>query len=159
MLLAKSGKVQTSHQSQAPTSSFIFTTLIQQRQCYPLKPLPSTAIVSRLSSQSEKRHLLRCVIAGPNPWKIAILFEELGVPYTMKIRSTPELKKPEFLALNRNGMAPVIEDPNTNLLLAEVKPSSLVLKFPFLQTNRLPRVKADPQYTVWRHHGLHPRAI
>ena len=31
--------------------------------------------------------------------------------------------KPEFLALNRNGMSAVIEDPNTNLLLAEVRSS------------------------------------
>lgn len=51
---------------------------------------------------------------------MAILLEELGVPYTTTIRSTPELKKPDFLALNRNGMSPVIDDPNTGLLLAEV---------------------------------------
>lgn len=56
---------------------------------------------------------------GPNPWKVALLLEELNVPYTTKIYTTPELKQPAFLALNRNGMAPVIEDPNQGLLLAE----------------------------------------
>ncbi|KAF6239666.1 hypothetical protein HO173_002212 [Letharia columbiana] len=56
---------------------------------------------------------------GPNPWKIALLLDELNVPYTTKIYTTPELKQPAFLALNRNGMTPVIEDPNKSLLLAE----------------------------------------
>jgi glutathione S-transferase len=58
-------------------------------------------------------------IAGPNPWKVAILLEELNVPYTTKVYTTPELKPPDFLALNPNGMAPVIDDPNTGLLLGE----------------------------------------
>ncbi|CAD6566006.1 MAG: glutathione S- transferase, nitrogen catabolite repression regulator [Alectoria sarmentosa] len=56
---------------------------------------------------------------GPNPWKVSLLLDELNVPYTTKIYTTPELKQPAFLALNRNGMAPVIEDPNEGLLLAE----------------------------------------
>lgn len=41
------------------------------------------------------------------------------MPYTTKLWMTSELKKPDFLKLNRNGMAPVIEDPNTNLVLFE----------------------------------------
>jgi glutathione S-transferase len=51
---------------------------------------------------------------------VAILLEELKVPYTTKIYTTPKLKQTTFLALNRNGLAPVIEDPNAHLLLAEV---------------------------------------
>ena len=58
--------------------------------------------------------------AGPNAWKVALLCEELGVPYTTIVHLTAELKQPEYLAINRNGMSPVIEDPNTNLVLAEV---------------------------------------
>ena len=68
-------------------------------------------------------HFIKILQQDPIPWKIAIVLEELGIPYLTKIRTTPELKRPEFLAINRNGMTPVIEDPNTNLLLAEVKPS------------------------------------
>ncbi|KAK4691531.1 glutathione S-transferase, partial [Lecanoromycetidae sp. Uapishka_2] len=56
---------------------------------------------------------------GPNPWKVVILLEELNLPYSTIIHTTPELKQPDFLALNPNGKAPVIEDPNTDLLLAE----------------------------------------
>ncbi|KAL6722033.1 Transcriptional regulator ure2 [Lecanora helva] len=56
---------------------------------------------------------------GPNPWKIALLCEELNVPYQSKIYTTPELKQATFLAINPNGMAPVIEDPNKGLVLAE----------------------------------------
>lgn len=36
--------------------------------------------------------------------------------------TTAELKTPEFLAINPAGMAPVIEDPNTGIVLAEVYP-------------------------------------
>ena len=71
------------------------------------------------------------VLAGPNPWKIALLLEEFNVPYTTKVHTTPELKQPSFLAINPNGMAPVIEDLNTDLVLAEVK-----FPLPFLSIPR-----------------------
>jgi len=51
---------------------------------------------------------------------VALILEELNVPYTTKIYTTPELKQPAFLTLNSNAMSPVIEDPNTRLVLAEV---------------------------------------
>ncbi|KAL8784485.1 MAG: hypothetical protein Q9195_009032 [Heterodermia aff. obscurata] len=56
---------------------------------------------------------------GPNPWKIALLLSELDVPYSTHVYSTQELKTQEFLAINPTGMAPVIEDPNTGIVLAE----------------------------------------
>ena len=42
---------------------------------------------------------------------MALLLYELAVPYTTHVYSTPELKTPEFLAINPTGMAPVIEEP------------------------------------------------
>ena len=42
------------------------------------------------------------------------------MPYTTKVYMTPELKQPEFLKINPNGMSPVLEDPNIDLVLAEV---------------------------------------
>ncbi|KAF2477673.1 glutathione S-transferase [Lindgomyces ingoldianus] len=56
---------------------------------------------------------------GPNPPKIAILLEELELPYEVEDISFPDLKKPEFLAINPNGRMPAIYDPNTDLTLWE----------------------------------------
>ncbi|KAJ9610665.1 hypothetical protein H2200_005442 [Cladophialophora chaetospira] len=56
---------------------------------------------------------------GPNPWKVALVLEELKVPYQVKIWATTDLKHPPFTNLNPNGHTPVIEDPNTDTLLWE----------------------------------------
>ncbi|KAI9054968.1 hypothetical protein LZ554_002111 [Drepanopeziza brunnea f. sp. 'monogermtubi'] len=57
--------------------------------------------------------------SGPNPWKVAIILEELGVPYTQKIMDMADLKKPPFEKINVNGRVPAIEDPNTGITLWE----------------------------------------
>jgi glutathione S-transferase len=56
---------------------------------------------------------------GPNPPKVAILLEELNVPHEIVNISFPDLKKPEYLAINPNGRMPSIQDPNTDLTLWE----------------------------------------
>lgn len=56
---------------------------------------------------------------GPNPWKVAIILEELKVPYTTKFINMADMKKPPFETLNPNGRVPVIEDPNTGITLWE----------------------------------------
>ena len=63
---------------------------------------------------------------GPNPWKIALVLEELSLPYDTKIWQTADQKRPPFTTkLNPNGFTPVIEDPNTGITLWEVcKPMS-----------------------------------
>lgn len=95
--------------------------LAPRRKCLLFNRWSFTDIVRNYSHpDSSTLTALLTALAGPNPWKVAILLEELNVPYTTKIYTTPELKQLAFLALNRNGMAPVIEDPNTHLLLAEV---------------------------------------
>jgi len=58
---------------------------------------------------------------GPNPWKVALMLEELGVPYETKLWEFPNLKKPDFEKLNPNGRTPAIEDPNTGITLWEVR--------------------------------------
>jgi glutathione S-transferase len=56
---------------------------------------------------------------GPNPPKVAQLLEELKIPYETEAISFPDLKKPEYLAINPNGRMPSIQDPNTHLTLWE----------------------------------------
>jgi glutathione S-transferase len=56
---------------------------------------------------------------GPNPPKVAILLEELGIPKEVVAIPFSDLKKPEFLAINPNGRMPAIQDPNTGLTLWE----------------------------------------
>lgn len=50
--------------------------------------------------------------ATPNGWKISIMLEECGLPYTVHAidLAANEQKTPEFLALNPNGRIPVIVD-------------------------------------------------
>lgn len=57
--------------------------------------------------------------SGPNPPKVAMVLTELGLPHEIIPIPFPDLKKPEFLAINPNGRMPAIEDPNTNLTLWE----------------------------------------
>ncbi|KAI3317583.1 glutathione S-transferase [Xylariaceae sp. AK1471] len=57
--------------------------------------------------------------AGPNPPKVIMILEELGLPYEIVDVGFPDLKKPEYLAVNPNGRMPAIYDPNTDLTLWE----------------------------------------
>ncbi len=67
------------------------------------------------------------IATGPNPWKVVILLEELGLPYHLKQLEFPELKQPAYENININGRVPAIEDPNTGITLWEV-----CIRTPFL---------------------------
>ncbi|KAE8363776.1 glutathione S-transferase [Aspergillus caelatus] len=56
---------------------------------------------------------------GPNPWKVAIILEELNLPYETRFISFQDVKKEPFVKLNPNGRLPAIEDPNKNITLWE----------------------------------------
>lgn len=56
---------------------------------------------------------------GPNPPKVAIILEELGLPYSAIPVPLSDVKKPEYLAINPNGRLPSIHDPNTGITLWE----------------------------------------
>ncbi|OBS27893.1 hypothetical protein FPOA_01835 [Fusarium poae] len=55
--------------------------------------------------------------AGPNPFKVIIVLEELSVPYTKIVVDNP--KEDWFVAINPNGRVPAIKDPNSNIVLWE----------------------------------------
>ncbi|KAJ4393110.1 hypothetical protein N0V93_002317 [Gnomoniopsis smithogilvyi] len=56
---------------------------------------------------------------GPNPWKVIMVLEELGVPYENRVVAHDAVKKPPFININPNGRTPAIEDPNTGITLWE----------------------------------------
>jgi glutathione S-transferase len=57
---------------------------------------------------------------GPNPWKVAIILEELGLPYEHLLCDFADAKKEPFISLNPNGRYPALVDPNQNITLWEV---------------------------------------
>ena len=57
---------------------------------------------------------------GPNPYKVAILLEELSLPYEVKLWQFGDdanngVKGSNFLKINENGRVPALEDPNTGV--------------------------------------------
>ncbi|EXJ89223.1 glutathione S-transferase [Capronia epimyces CBS 606.96] len=56
---------------------------------------------------------------SPNPLKVAIILEELSVPYKIVNLSSAELKQEPYTTINPNGRVPAIEDPNTGISLWE----------------------------------------
>jgi glutathione S-transferase len=56
---------------------------------------------------------------GPNPPKVAMVLEELGIPYEIEPLPISEVKSPKYLAINPNGRLPAIQDPNTGITLWE----------------------------------------
>ncbi|KAJ5209296.1 hypothetical protein N7449_003675 [Penicillium cf. viridicatum] len=56
---------------------------------------------------------------GPNPWKVALILEELNIPYETQFVDFSEVKKEPYVKLNPNGRLPAIDDPNTGLQIWE----------------------------------------
>ncbi|PWY62631.1 thioredoxin-like protein, partial [Aspergillus eucalypticola CBS 122712] len=56
---------------------------------------------------------------GPNPWKVAMVLEELELPYKTTYVASGDFKKEPLTLVNPNGRVPAIEDPNTGITLWE----------------------------------------
>ena len=54
-----------------------------------------------------------------NPLKVALILEELGLPYEGVSVAFTDVKAPEYTAINPNGRLPSIQDPNTSITLWE----------------------------------------
>ncbi|MCJ1474470.1 hypothetical protein MMC13_003128 [Lambiella insularis] len=55
----------------------------------------------------------------PNPRKVIIIFEELGIPFEAEEMDVSALHTPAFEKHNPNGRVPCIHDPNTGITLWE----------------------------------------
>lgn len=64
--------------------------------------------------------ILYSTARGPVPWRVAIILEELKLPYESRYLETSEMNSEAFKALNPNSKVPAIEDPNTGIVLFEV---------------------------------------
>ncbi|KAK3072273.1 hypothetical protein LTR53_007125 [Teratosphaeriaceae sp. CCFEE 6253] len=58
---------------------------------------------------------------GPNPVKVALVLNELSVPFAPQLMDLrgPALKQEPYLSLNPNGRLPALEDPNTGIVVWE----------------------------------------
>lgn len=57
---------------------------------------------------------------APNPFKVCIVLEALGLPYGTRLLELSEVKQDSYVKLNPNGRLPTLQDPNTGLDLSEV---------------------------------------
>lgn len=91
---------------------------------------------------------------GPNPWKVAVILQELNLPYETKFLQFPEMKQEPFEKLNPNGRVPAIEDPNTGLSLWE---SGAIIEYlieTYDKQNTLSFAQGTPDYYAtkqWLH--------
>jgi hypothetical protein len=58
---------------------------------------------------------------APNPYKVLMVLEILHLPYILHPLEFSEVKSPAHLGLNPNGRLPTLEDPNTGIVLWEVR--------------------------------------
>ena len=102
----------------------------------------------------------------PNGWKISIMLEECGLPYTVHSvnNGKGDQFKPEFLAISPNNKMPAIVDPNgPDGKPISVFESGAILQYLGRKTGRFypaherQRVEVD-QWLFWQMGGLGPMA-
>lgn len=100
---------------------------------------------------------------SPNPWKVSIMLEEIGLPYNLIPVNTHrgEQHTLEFLALNPNAKVPVIVDRDTNGEPVTVFESGAILLYLADKTGQLmPKLPATRlelmQWLMWQMSALGP---
>lgn len=100
----------------------------------------------------------------PNGWKISVMFEECGLPYTLRLVDigTGEQFRPEFLAISPNNRMPAIVDAEgpggTPISVFE---SGAILQYlgrktgKFYPADERARVEVE-QWLMWQMGGLGP---
>ncbi|KAH9825642.1 glutathione S-transferase [Teratosphaeria destructans] len=84
-------------------------------------PGPKTLVLEAMIPYTRPLTLYAHVGLSPNPLKVAILLEELGVAYdfAMLDLGAQEHKREPYLRINPNGRVPALDDPNTGLRIWE----------------------------------------
>jgi glutathione S-transferase len=72
-----------------------------------------------MSPHSDLKSIKLYGASGANPPKVAMLLEEMRLPYSIIEIPYAEIKKPDYIDINPNGRLPAIHDPNTDLTLWE----------------------------------------
>jgi glutathione S-transferase len=54
-----------------------------------------------------------------SPWKVAVILDELSVPYKHEFQEMSAIKQEPFISVKPNGRVPAIGDPNTGIVLWE----------------------------------------
>jgi len=103
--------------------------------------------------KAEKPIKLYSHAMGPNPWKVAIILEELNLPFESIYMDFGDLKKEPFESVNPNGRVPAIEDPNTGLKLWESGAIIEYLLDTYDTTNKLSYTTSPEKYDAkcWFH--------
>ncbi|KAH7138752.1 glutathione S-transferase [Dendryphion nanum] len=84
---------------------------------------------------------------GPVPWKVALLLEELNIPYTSKYLETPDMNTESFKSLNPNAKVPAIKDPNTGIKLFEANAITLYILDTYDTNGTLHSLSGQDKYT------------
>ncbi|KAK2747555.1 glutathione S- transferase, nitrogen catabolite repression regulator [Myotisia sp. PD_48] len=72
-----------------------------------------------MAAPNIKPVVLYGLLSCPNPIKVAIILDFLGIPFEQRGKEFTDCKQPDQLALNPNGRAPTLIDPNTGITLWE----------------------------------------
>ncbi|VUC26887.1 unnamed protein product [Clonostachys rosea] len=83
--------------------------------------------------------------SGPNPFKVIILLEELGISYEKIVVENP--KEEWFIAINPNGRLPAIIDPNTDLTIWE---SGAIIEYLIEEYDKSGKLSVEDNAGKWQ---------
>jgi glutathione S-transferase len=83
---------------------------------------------------------------SPNPIKVAIILEELSLPWTLEEINMDQLKSEPYISINPNGRLPSLEDPNTGVKIFE---SGSIIEYLVETYDKDYRIHSSESLTQW----------
>lgn len=87
---------------------------------------------------------------GPNPYKVAIILEELSIPYEWIVLEFADTKSELYTSINPNGRLPAIIDPNTGIQMWESGAIILYLIEQYDKENKLSFSTSPERYQCYQ---------